>query len=52
MRVLGVDPGVGGGLVLMEDLKPICIGLYVSEQDFIDNVEELAQDGVDAAFIE
>ena len=52
MKILGIDPGIGGGYVLLEDLKPTFIGLYVSEQDFIDNVEELASSGVDAAFIE
>ena len=52
MTVLGVDPGVGGGLVLLKNQKPICIGLYTTEQNFIDNVEELAEEGIDAAFIE
>lgn len=52
MKILGIDPGVGGGYVLMEDLEPTCVGLYVSEQTFIDSVEDLATEGIDAAFIE
>jgi hypothetical protein len=52
MKILGIDPGVGGGLVLLEDTEPTFVGLYVSEQDFIDNVRDLASEGIDAAFIE
>ena len=38
--------------MLLEDQEPTFIGLYISEQSFIDSVEELASEGVDAAFIE
>ena len=52
MKVLGIDPGVGGGMVLLDGHEPTFVGLYVSEQDFIDNVRDLVSDGVDAAIIE
>ena len=52
MKILGIDPGVGGGFVLMDNLTPVQVGLYVSEQMFIEHMEEVTSEGVDAAFIE
>lgn len=52
MRILGIDPGVGGGLVVLEDRSPVAIVNFSSEQDFIDTLEEEAANKIDAAFIE
>jgi hypothetical protein len=52
VRILGVDPGVGGGLVILEDRDPVLIVNYSTEQDFIDVVEKASSDKIDVAFIE
>lgn len=52
MRILGIDPGVGGGLVILENGDPVLIVNYSTEQDFIDVVEEASLNKIDAAFIE
>ena len=51
MKILGIDPGVGGGAVVISGETPVSIITYTSEQDFITFVESVA-DSVDAAFIE
>ena len=52
MRILGVDPGVGGALVILENNIPTLINNYSTEQDFIDVLEEASKEKIDAAFIE
>jgi len=52
VRILGIDPGVGGGLVILENGDPVLIVNYSTEQDFIDVVEEASLNKIDAAFIE
>jgi len=52
MKILGIDPGVGGGAVMLLDRTPVSIVSYTTEQDFITFVEEMVRGGVDAAFIE
>tara|TARA_R100000152_G_scaffold20713_1_gene15508 strand:- start:4568 stop:5017 length:450 start_codon:yes stop_codon:yes gene_type:complete len=51
MRVLGIDPGVGGGAVVIANETPVSVMTYTTEQDFIAFVESVAG-AVDAAFIE
>jgi hypothetical protein len=52
MKILGIDPGVGGGAVMLVGRAPVSIVSYTTEQDFITYVEEMARGGIDAAFIE
>ena len=44
MRILGVDPGVGGALVILENDIPTLINNYSTEQDFIDVLEEASKE--------
>lgn len=51
MKVLGIDPGIGGGAVLLVNETPVSIIKFTTEQDFIAFAEGIAGN-VDAAFIE
>ena len=52
MNILGIDPGLSGGAVLLSGTTPRHIVKYTSERDFVEFVRLMRDANVHSAFIE